>query len=45
MMLPDTFINQDSPAEMYREAGLSPEAIETKVLELLGVDVVAFRRA
>ena len=45
MTLPDTFINQDSPAEMYREAGLSPEAIETKVLELLGVDVVAFRRA
>ncbi|MEL7466278.1 MAG: 1-deoxy-D-xylulose-5-phosphate synthase [Pseudomonadota bacterium] len=44
MTLPDTFINQDSPAAMYHEAGLSPDHIEQKVLQTLeGANVVSLR--
>jgi 1-deoxy-D-xylulose-5-phosphate synthase len=43
MVLPDTFIDQDSPAEMYRMAGLSAADIEAKVLEVLAVARVGRR--
>ncbi len=37
MVLPDTFIDQASPQDMYKVAGLNAEDIEAKVLEVLGV--------
>ena len=37
MVLPDTFIDQNSPAEMYQVAGLNAVDIEAKVLDVLGV--------
>ena len=43
MTLPDTFIDQASPADMYASAGLSAADIEAKVLEVLGVGVVGRR--
>ncbi|MGI3164321.1 1-deoxy-D-xylulose-5-phosphate synthase [Pseudooceanicola sp. 200-1SW] len=38
MVLPDTFIDQSSPADMYATAGLNAEDIEAKVLDVLGVE-------
>jgi 1-deoxy-D-xylulose-5-phosphate synthase len=38
MVLPDVFIDQDSPATMYRNAGLDAKGI-IKVFEALGRDV------
>lgn len=43
MVLPDTFIDQSSPRDMYAMAGLNSDDIETKVLEVLGVDVIGKR--
>jgi len=43
MVLPDTFIDQSSPRDMYAMAGLNAEDIEAKVLEVLGVAVVGKR--
>lgn len=40
MMLPDTFIDQDSPAAMYRRAGLDDKSIVSKVFEALGKNVI-----
>ncbi len=37
MVLPDTFIDHASPANMYREAKLSAQDIHQKVLKTLGV--------
>ncbi|WP_420861976.1 1-deoxy-D-xylulose-5-phosphate synthase [Algirhabdus cladophorae] len=37
MVLPDIFIDQSSPDDMYAVAGLSADAIEAKVMEVLGV--------
>ncbi len=37
MVLPDTFIDQSSPKDMYAMAGLNAEDIENKVLEVLGI--------
>ncbi|QFS84485.1 1-deoxy-D-xylulose-5-phosphate synthase [Roseivivax sp. THAF40] len=37
MVLPDIFIDQASPADMYHVAGLNAADIEAKVLETLGV--------
>jgi 1-deoxy-D-xylulose-5-phosphate synthase len=37
MVLPDTFIDQSSPRDMYAMAGLNAEDIEAKVLEVLGI--------
>ena len=48
LRLPDTFIDQDSPAAMYREAGLDSSAIAAAALEALGTDkaeIAAVRRA
>jgi 1-deoxy-D-xylulose-5-phosphate synthase len=36
MVLPDTFIDQDSPNAMYAKAGLDAKGIVTKVFEALG---------
>jgi 1-deoxy-D-xylulose-5-phosphate synthase len=41
MMLPDRFIDQDSPAAMYAAAGLDTKAIVAKVFEALGKDIDA----
>ena len=37
MVLPDTFIDQASPADMYATASLNAEHIAAKVLDMLGV--------
>src|SRR5215510_6582339 len=39
MILPDIFIDQDSPAAMYAKAGLDTKGIVKKVFEALGKDV------
>ena len=39
MVLPDLFIDQDTPAAMYETAGLSARAIVAKVFEALGKDI------
>jgi 1-deoxy-D-xylulose-5-phosphate synthase len=38
MVLPDTFIDQDTPAAMYAKAGLDAKGIVAKVFEALGKD-------
>ncbi|KIN65610.1 1-deoxy-D-xylulose-5-phosphate synthase [Sulfitobacter noctilucae] len=37
MVLPDTFIDQASPADMYTVAGMNADQIEAKVLTTLGI--------
>ncbi len=37
MVLPDIYIDQSSPADMYATAGLNAPQIEAKVLDVLGV--------
>jgi 1-deoxy-D-xylulose-5-phosphate synthase len=39
MVLPDVFIDQDSPAAMYAKAGLDAKGIVTKVFEALGKEL------
>jgi 1-deoxy-D-xylulose-5-phosphate synthase len=39
MVLPDVFIDQDTPAAMYAKAGLDTKSIVAKVFEALGRDV------
>jgi 1-deoxy-D-xylulose-5-phosphate synthase len=39
MLLPDIFIDQDSPAAMYAEAGLDAKGIVAKAFEALGQNV------
>ena len=39
MVLPDVFIDHDSPAAMYAQAGLDAKGIVAKVFEALGKDV------
>ena len=39
LVLPDTFIDQDSPNAMYASAGLDAKGIVAKVFEALGKDV------
>jgi 1-deoxy-D-xylulose-5-phosphate synthase len=39
LVLPDVFIDQDSPAVMYAKAGLDAKGIIAKVFEALGKDV------
>ncbi len=43
MVLPDTFIDQASPRDMYAVAGLNAADIERKVLDVLGVGVIGKR--
>ena len=45
MVLPDTFIDQSSPEDMYATAGLNAADIEAKVLHVLGVETIAAHRA
>jgi 1-deoxy-D-xylulose-5-phosphate synthase len=39
MVLPDVFIDQDTPAVMYRKAGLDSNGIVAKVFDALGKDI------
>jgi 1-deoxy-D-xylulose-5-phosphate synthase len=41
MVLPDVFIDQDSPAAMYAKAGLDAKGIVAKVFDVLGKNVQA----
>ena len=43
MVLPDTFIDHASPADMYASAGLDAARIEEKVLATLGIDLLSKR--
>ena len=45
MVLPDIFIDQASPEDMYRVAGLEAKQIEAKVLEVLDIAQIGDRRA
>jgi 1-deoxy-D-xylulose-5-phosphate synthase len=45
MVLPDAFIDQGAPVEMYDRAGLNASDIEAKVLDVLGVARMAGKRA
>jgi len=45
MVLPDVFIDQDSPAAMYANAGVDANAMVAKVFEALGRDISAVRVA
>ncbi|WP_282077235.1 1-deoxy-D-xylulose-5-phosphate synthase [Epibacterium ulvae] len=45
MVLPDTFIDQASPADMYESAAMNAPQIETKVLEVLGIATIGEKRA
>ncbi|MEL6883180.1 MAG: 1-deoxy-D-xylulose-5-phosphate synthase [Pseudomonadota bacterium] len=45
MVLPDTFIDQASPADMYAVAGMNAPQIEAKVLDVLGVTSIGEARA
>ncbi len=45
MVLPDIFIDQSSPEDMYATAGMNAPQIEAKVLETLGIADIASRRA
>jgi len=40
IILPDQFIDQDTPENMYKAAGLTAEAIEQKVLDTLKSNIV-----
>ena len=40
MILPDQFIDQDTPENMYKTAGLDAEAIEQKVLDVMKSNIV-----
>ena len=43
MVLPDVFIDQDSPAKMYDFAGLSAPSIVATALQMVGVESIAAR--
>lgn len=45
MVLPDIFIDQASPADMYAVAGLNAAQIEEKVLTVLGITTLKAERA
>ncbi|MCB1365350.1 MAG: 1-deoxy-D-xylulose-5-phosphate synthase [Rhodobacteraceae bacterium] len=45
MVLPDVFLEQASPEQMYRDAGLDAAGIEARVLNVLGVATIAGKRA
>lgn len=45
MVLPDSFIDQAGPRDMYQTAGLNSEDIEAKVLDVLGVAKIGSKRA
>ncbi|MCB1350870.1 MAG: 1-deoxy-D-xylulose-5-phosphate synthase, partial [Maritimibacter sp.] len=45
MVLPDTFIDHASPADMYKTAGLTGTDIAAKVLDALGIARIDVKRA
>ncbi|MDP5220433.1 1-deoxy-D-xylulose-5-phosphate synthase [Ruegeria sp. 2205SS24-7] len=45
MVLPDIFVDQASPADMYGTAAMNAEQIEAKVLDVLGVATIGEQRA
>jgi len=45
MVLPDTFIDQASPRDMYDIAGLNAPDIENRVLDVLGITRIGEKRA
>ncbi len=45
MVLPDTFIDQSSPEDMYATAGMNAAQIEAKVLATLGISHIGEKRA
>jgi len=45
MVLPDIFIDQASPADMYAVAGMNADQIEAKVLSVLGIASIEEKRA
>jgi 1-deoxy-D-xylulose-5-phosphate synthase len=45
MVLPDIFIDQASPADMYEVAAMNAPHIEAKVLDVLGVTSIGEKRA
>jgi 1-deoxy-D-xylulose-5-phosphate synthase len=45
MVLPDIFIDQANPADMYAVAGMNAEQIEAKVLDVLGIASIGAQRA
>ncbi|MDE4145560.1 MAG: 1-deoxy-D-xylulose-5-phosphate synthase [Pseudophaeobacter sp. bin_em_oilr2.035] len=45
MVLPDTFIDQASPADMYDVAAMNAPQIEAKVLEVLDIATIGEKRA
>ncbi|TMM52713.1 1-deoxy-D-xylulose-5-phosphate synthase [Sulfitobacter sabulilitoris] len=45
MVLPDIFIDQASPEDMYAVAGMNADHIEAKVLDVLGVATIGEKRA
>ena len=45
MVLPDIFIDQSSPRDMYDVAAMNAEHIEAKVLDVLGVAQISNKRA
>ena len=45
MVLPDVFLDQASPADMYAAAQMNAEHIEAKVLDTLGIAQIGERRA
>jgi 1-deoxy-D-xylulose-5-phosphate synthase len=40
LMLPDEFIDQDSPSRMYAKAGLDSKGVVAKVFEVLGKELL-----
>ncbi len=42
MVLPDVFMDQDTPENMYKQAGLDAQAIVEKVFAVIGRDMAAF---
>jgi 1-deoxy-D-xylulose-5-phosphate synthase len=45
MVLPDDFVQQDSPAKMYAVAAMNAEDIEARVMSLLELSHIGARRA
>ena len=45
MVLPDIFIDQANPHDMYEVAAMNAEHIEAKVLDVLGISRISTRRA
>ncbi len=42
MVLPDIFMDQDTPENMYKQAGLDAQAIVEKVFSVIGRDMASF---